>query len=146
MGIAVTWLGGFYATINPLLVQLANLQCLWETEPNIPPTLLVASCDGNRDNLRLDGPLGSTIDFTHKQYQLKYCLLSQHTEYMLDVKIILTGEKPARYENSIIIMNHRCRLDWMFFWCVMARSGELALRNEKIMMKRELKYIPGPGE
>lgn len=109
-------------------------------------TLLVASCDGNRDNLRLDGPLGSGIDFTHKQYQLKYCFLSQHTEYMLDVKIILTGEKPARYENSIIIMNHRCRLDWMFFWCVMARSGKLALRNEKIMMKRELKYIPGPGE
>lgn len=36
VGIAVTWLGGFYATINPLLIQLANLQCLWETEPNIP--------------------------------------------------------------------------------------------------------------
>ncbi|RMX40858.1 hypothetical protein pdam_00006483 [Pocillopora damicornis] len=73
-------------------------------------------------------------------------LVTVWLEYMLDVKIILTGEKPARYENSIIIMNHRCRLDWMFFWCVMARSSELALRNEKILMKRELKYIPGPGE
>ena len=65
---------------------------------------------------------------------------------MLGVKIIVTGDKPSKSENSIIIMNHRCRLDWMFFWCVMARSGELALKNEKIMMKKELKYIPGPGK
>ncbi len=65
---------------------------------------------------------------------------------MLGVKIIVTGDKPAEGENAIIIMNHRCRLDWMFFWTVMARSGELALKDEKIMMKNELKYLPGPGQ
>ena len=35
-GIAVTRLGGFYATVNLLLIQLANFQCLLETGPNIP--------------------------------------------------------------------------------------------------------------
>ena len=65
---------------------------------------------------------------------------------MLGVKIIMTGDKPAKDENAVIIMNHRCRLDWMFFWSVVARSGDLALKNEKIMMKNELKYIPGPGQ
>ncbi|KAL9952463.1 hypothetical protein ACROYT_G039725 [Oculina patagonica] len=66
-------------------------------------------------------------------------------EMMLGVKIIVTGDKPSAGENAVIIMNHRCRLDWMFFWTVMARSGELALKDEKIMMKNELKYLPGPG-
>ena len=64
----------------------------------------------------------------------------------LGVKIVVTGDKPAEGENAIIIMNHRCRLDWMFFWTVVARCGELALMSEKIMMKKELKYLPGPGQ
>ena len=65
---------------------------------------------------------------------------------MLGVKIIVTGDKPLKGENAVIIMNHRCRLDWMFFWSVVARSGDLTLKNEKIMMKNELTYIPGPGQ
>lgn len=62
---------------------------------------------------------------------------------MFGVKVIVTGDKPPKSENSVIIMNHRCRLDWMFFWSYMARYGEL--KHEKIIMKHELKHIPGPG-
>ncbi|KAL9952462.1 hypothetical protein ACROYT_G039724 [Oculina patagonica] len=64
-------------------------------------------------------------------------------EMMFGVKIIVTGDKPPKGENAIIIMNHRCRLDWMFFWSVVARYGEL--KHEKIIMKYELKHLPGPG-
>ncbi|PFX34921.1 lysocardiolipin acyltransferase 1-like isoform X1 [Stylophora pistillata] len=64
-------------------------------------------------------------------------------EMMFGVKVIVTGDKPPKSENSVIIMNHRCRLDWMFFWSYMARYGEL--KHEKIIMKHELKHIPGPG-
>ena len=63
---------------------------------------------------------------------------------MFGVKIVVTGDKPPKSENSVIIMNHRCRLDWMFFWSFVARYGEL--KHEKIIMKRELKHIPGPGK
>ena len=63
---------------------------------------------------------------------------------MFGVKIVITGDKPPKNENSIIIMNHRCRLDWMFYWNVAARYG--GLQQEKIIMKHELKHIPGPGK
>lgn len=64
-------------------------------------------------------------------------------EMMFGVRIIITGDKLVKSENSIIILNHRCRLDWMFYWSVVARYGEL--HHEKIIMKHELKHIPGPG-
>ena len=63
---------------------------------------------------------------------------------MFGVRIIITGDKLVKSENSIIILNHRCRLDWMFYWSVVVRYGELHL--EKIIMKHELKHIPGPGK
>ena len=65
-------------------------------------------------------------------------------EMMFGVRIIITGDKLVKSENSIIILNHRCRLDWMFYWSVVARYGEL--HHEKIIMKHELKHIPGPGK
>ena len=71
-----------------------------------------------------------------------YCLAYQ-TEILFGVKIIVTGDKLPKNETAVIIMNHRCRLDWMFYWSVMARYGEL--KHEKIIMKSELKNIPGPG-
>ena len=65
------------------------------------------------------------------------------TEIMFGVKIFVTGDKPPKGENAIIVMNHRCRLDWMFYWSVVARYGEL--KHEKIIMKYELKHAPGAG-
>ena len=46
-------------------------------------------------------------------------------------------------DRPLIIVNHRCRLDWMFYWMVAQRNGRLY--NEKIIMKHELKLVPGPG-
>ena len=58
---------------------------------------------------------------------------------MFGVKIVVTGDKAPKGENAVIIMNHRCRLDWLFFWSVVARYGEL--KHEKIIIKHELKHI-----
>jgi lysocardiolipin and lysophospholipid acyltransferase len=46
-------------------------------------------------------------------------------------------------EKAIIIMNHRTRLDWMYYWSVILRQGKL--QKEKIILKNELKHIPGAG-
>ena len=38
--------------------------------------LLVASCHGNRDKLRPDGPLGSYADFTYNGYNVMHTLIN----------------------------------------------------------------------
>lgn len=40
-------------------------------------------------------------------------------------------------------MNHRTRLDWMFFWCVLFRDSNIP--TEKIVLKEPLKHVPGAG-
>uniref|UniRef100_A0A914DS41 Phospholipid/glycerol acyltransferase domain-containing protein n=1 Tax=Acrobeloides nanus TaxID=290746 RepID=A0A914DS41_9BILA len=42
-------------------------------------------------------------------------------------------------------MNHRTRLDWMFFWNVLYKMDPWLLTTEKIILKAGLKFIPGAG-
>lgn len=46
-------------------------------------------------------------------------------------------------KSAIVLMNHRTRLDWMFYFCVLYRLGGLS--NIKIILKDGLKKIPGAG-
>ena len=62
---------------------------------------------------------------------------------LFGTKLIITGDPVDPSEQPLIIMNHRCRTDWMFYWMGLQRYGRL--RNVKIIMKHELKFIPGPG-
>lgn len=64
-------------------------------------------------------------------------------EILCGTTVVVSGVKPPRDESAIIVMNHRCRLDWMFYWCYLHRFGRL--RHEKIILKYDLKNIPGPG-
>ncbi|XP_073868159.1 lysocardiolipin acyltransferase 1 isoform X4 [Macaca fascicularis] len=60
---------------------------------------------------------------------------------MFGVKVIITGDAFVPGERSVIIMNHRTRMDWMFLWnCLMRYSY---LRLEKICLKASLKSVPG---
>ena len=61
----------------------------------------------------------------------------------MGVKIRVTGDLIRPKERSLIIMNHRTRLDWMFFWSVVLRESSLSA--EKIVLKSPLKRIPGAG-
>ncbi|XP_062065192.1 lysocardiolipin acyltransferase 1 isoform X3 [Lepus europaeus] len=62
-------------------------------------------------------------------------------ETMFGVKVIITGDAFVPGERSVIIMNHRTRMDWMFLWnCLMRYSY---LRLEKICLKASLKSVPG---
>ncbi|CAF1558421.1 unnamed protein product [Adineta steineri] len=68
------------------------------------------------------------------------CLL----EDLLGIKIIVTGDDLTKdKKRSLIILNHRTRLDWMFIW--MLHSRFKILEQLKIVLKAELKRIPGPG-
>lgn len=46
-------------------------------------------------------------------------------------------------KNSIILMNHRTRLDWLFYFCILYRIN--ALNQIKVILKDALKKIPGPS-
>ncbi|XP_053701869.1 lysocardiolipin acyltransferase 1 isoform X1 [Synchiropus splendidus] len=64
-------------------------------------------------------------------------------ELVFGVKVVITGEGFVPGERSVIIMNHRTRLDWMFLWCCLLRYSYLRL--EKICLKAALKAVPGFG-
>ena len=65
----------------------------------------------------------------------------------ININVLLKSEddqkKLKQNKNLIIIMNHRTRLDWLFFFCVLRRLK--GLDNIKIILKRDLRGIPGPG-
>ncbi|XP_064350705.1 lysocardiolipin acyltransferase 1 isoform X3 [Camelus dromedarius] len=64
-------------------------------------------------------------------------------ETMFGVKVIITGDAFVPGERSVIIMNHRTRMDWMFLWSCLMRYSYLRL--EKICLKASLKSVPGFG-
>ncbi len=65
-------------------------------------------------------------------------------ELVFGVKVVITGDGFVPGERSVIIMNHRTRLDWMFLWCCLLRCSYLRL--EKICLKAALKAVPGFGQ
>jgi len=60
------------------------------------------------------------------------------------MRVKLCGDLRKLQGPCLIIMNHRTRLDWMFFWCYLVRMGYLP--NLKIMLKNSLKKVPIAGE
>eukprot|EP00013_Stygamoeba_regulata_P004025 CAMPEP_0177637210 /NCGR_PEP_ID=MMETSP0447-20121125/4852_1 /TAXON_ID=0 /ORGANISM="Stygamoeba regulata, Strain BSH-02190019" /LENGTH=344 /DNA_ID=CAMNT_0019139127 /DNA_START=40 /DNA_END=1070 /DNA_ORIENTATION=- len=64
-------------------------------------------------------------------------------EWLLGLQVHVSGDIPLDDERALILMNHPTRLDWMFFWSFLKRYGRL--HNEKIILKDDLKKIPGFG-
>ncbi|CAJ0928355.1 unnamed protein product [Ranitomeya imitator] len=62
-------------------------------------------------------------------------------ELLFGTKVVITGDGFVPGERSVIIMNHRTRLDWMFLWNCLLRYSYLRL--EKICLKSSLKAVPG---
>ncbi|XP_013391730.1 LOW QUALITY PROTEIN: lysocardiolipin acyltransferase 1-like [Lingula anatina] len=65
-------------------------------------------------------------------------------EIVMGMKIRIYGDRFIPGERCIIVMNHRTRLDWMFFWSCLFRY-EGGTRHEKISLKKALKHVPGTG-
>ena len=66
-------------------------------------------------------------------------------ELMFGVNITLTGHEIEHSRPGLIIMNHRTRLDWLFFWSALFRMNPWLLTSEKISLKGILKFVPGAG-
>ncbi|VDK36407.1 unnamed protein product [Gongylonema pulchrum] len=66
-------------------------------------------------------------------------------EYIFGVKFKLTGDTIDGDRPAIIIMNHRTRLDWMYFWAALFKINPHLLISSKIALKSELRRIPAAG-
>ncbi|KAL4227365.1 Lysocardiolipin acyltransferase 1 [Mactra antiquata] len=66
-------------------------------------------------------------------------------EFIYGVNIVINGDvsRMDKYCSSLIIMNHRTRLDWLFYFSVQARY--CSLRRFIISLKDGLRYAPGAG-
>ncbi|KAK0412864.1 hypothetical protein QR680_006455 [Steinernema hermaphroditum] len=66
-------------------------------------------------------------------------------ELIFDVKLTVTGDKVDHSEAALMIMNHRTRLDWLFYWNCLFRMDPWLLISEKITLKGILRFVPGAG-
>ncbi|CAM9103280.1 unnamed protein product [Discosporangium mesarthrocarpum] len=74
---------------------------------------------------------------------LWFALASYLLETFCGIKVLLSGDPVPCGESALIICNHRCRVDWMFLWCMCLRQGQLS--GLKIVLKDALKSVPGFG-
>ncbi|TRY88716.1 hypothetical protein DNTS_029658 [Danionella cerebrum] len=80
---------------------------------------------------------------THRMLAAWLTLPPALLELLLGVRVRVWGDWFEPNESSLILMNHRTRLDWMFLWSCLMRRSELTLL--KICLKSALKSVPGFG-
>lgn len=66
-------------------------------------------------------------------------------DYIFGIKFHVTGDLIENHRSSLVIMNHRTRLDWLFFWNALYKMNPWLLITHKISLKAILKQIPGAG-
>ncbi|CAM9676502.1 unnamed protein product [Choristocarpus tenellus] len=74
---------------------------------------------------------------------LWFALASYLLENLCGIKVKLSGDVVPCGESAVLVCNHRCRIDWMFMWCMCLRHGQLS--GLKIVLKDDLKSVPGFG-
>ncbi|CAJ0589515.1 unnamed protein product [Cylicocyclus nassatus] len=65
--------------------------------------------------------------------------------YVFGAKIHVRGDMIDHSKPAVMIMNHRSRLDWLYFWNALFKMDPWLCTSEKIVLKGILKYVPGAG-
>lgn len=66
--------------------------------------------------------------------------------FIYGVRVRASGDRVAFDSPAVIIMNHRTRLDWFYFWLALWRMNPWLMTSNKIALKELLKHVPGAGE
>jgi len=64
-------------------------------------------------------------------------------EKLHNIKVKACGDQIARHEKTVVIMNHRTRLDWMYFFTFLYHLQ--VLNRQKITLKSAIKWAPVIG-
>ncbi|KAI6213986.1 PlsC domain-containing protein [Aphelenchoides besseyi] len=63
--------------------------------------------------------------------------------YVYGVKVRTSGDRIEYDQPAVVIMNHRTRLDWLYFWLALWRINPWLMTSNKIALKELLKHVPG---
>ncbi|GFO48308.1 lysocardiolipin acyltransferase 1 [Plakobranchus ocellatus] len=64
-------------------------------------------------------------------------------EMLMGVKIVIKGRPSLQNTSSLILANHRTRLDWLFLMSYLCRLSDI--KEYRISLKYSLKKFPGAG-
>lgn len=67
-------------------------------------------------------------------------------EIVFGVQTYISGENFRPEENSLILLNHRTRVDWNFLWSALLHGNSPPAHNAKLVLKDDVKKIPGLGK
>lgn len=67
-------------------------------------------------------------------------------EIFFGIRAVLTGDQIDPFERSLLIMNHRTRLDWNFLWVGLFHCCHPYSHALKYVLKSAVMYFPGPGK
>lgn len=67
-------------------------------------------------------------------------------EFLFGTKIIVSGDEILPGESSLLVMNHRTRLDWNFLWGAMFYASRRPAHRLKFVLKAPIRHTPGPGK
>ena len=67
-----------------------------------------------------------------------------YLELFFGIRVRVFGYPEKFADRSLIILNHRCHFDWMYFWLVLAQRGDV--NKLSIMLKCAGKYLPFIGQ
>ena len=66
-------------------------------------------------------------------------------ELLWGAEFTVSGERIDGGKPALVLMNHRTRLDWLFYWSALFRVDPTLLTSCKISLKGILKHLPGAG-
>ena len=66
--------------------------------------------------------------------------------FIYGIRVRASGDRIEHGEPAIVIMNHRTRLDWLYFWLALWRMNPWLMTTNKIALKELLKHVPGAGK
>lgn len=64
---------------------------------------------------------------------------------VLRTSVVVTGDVVSGGERSLLVMNHRTRLDWNFLWAGMYYAARRHATRLKFVLKAPIAHVPGPG-
>ncbi|XGW07209.1 hypothetical protein V3C99_017043, partial [Haemonchus contortus] len=65
--------------------------------------------------------------------------------YVFGARVRIRGDMIDHSKPALIVMNHRTRLDWLYFWNALFKMDPWLCTSEKIILKGILRLIPGAG-
>ena len=66
-------------------------------------------------------------------------------DIFIGLRVSLSGDLIRSDETSLIVLNHRTRVDWNFLWAAFLHGSVPPAHNAKMVLKEEVKAIPGLG-